>query len=95
MSTKTISNADILAIVKRHVDRHQNDGQRLRVLDDAVMHVQQGIAESDDRWYVAVRPDNDEESTLAWYAEKTGKIEDEIQAEDGLNIYLQSILPHY
>jgi len=95
MGTQTVTNAEIVAIVKRHVERRQEPGRRLKVLDDAVMHVREGVPETGDRWYVVVRPEDPEQSGSVWFVDVTSEIEDEIEQEDGLTVYLQSILPHY
>jgi len=95
MVTRTVSTADIQEIVKRHAAKYQEPDRRLHVVDGAVMHVSEGVPETDDRWYVRVKCDPETMDHLVWYGDVTGRIEDEIKAEEGLNIYLQSVLPHY
>lgn len=93
MSTKTLTNADVLDIVKRYVERNQQPDRRLVVKDQGVVHVDKGVPAGDDRWYVEVHPESDDESHYGWFAEHVSHISEQIKAEEGLDVELGTILP--
>lgn len=95
MIDKAISNRDVVDLVRKYVDQNQPREFRLVVLDEAVMHVTEGPDDRSDRWYVVVRPDPELPRLLEQYTDAVDRIESQIKDKEGVDVFLQSVLPAY
>lgn len=81
----TTDKSHISTVVREHLGRHPLDNIRIEVLDDLVR-------QDKDWWYVPVQP-SERLPSISPYYELLARVEEELDADEGLNVLLVPALP--
>ncbi|HEY8746413.1 MAG TPA: hypothetical protein VIM11_00455 [Tepidisphaeraceae bacterium] len=84
-STHSLTETEVVDLVRRYLQPHQPNDYRLDVLVD-------GIKKDDDWWYVLVRPSRDDVPPYDYYS-RLAEAEVSMRDEEDLNILLVPVLP--